>query len=180
MWSNYYLGSTKLVLQTAPVLNTRGPDIWGMFLCSQGCSYWVEQKRNKWLSKLKHNHPLFILSPFLSHAAYCKRAPNVQGSHDSEEHDVSSDEEQRPNEMCNCWTSKKVSAHKGKETNLQWSNKRNKRCWHMLLFLHHFTRKYGSPFTSTMNNWIVVTLEDQKCNRQHYISGRAWRHIQRL
>lgn len=78
-----------------------------MFLCSQGCSYWVWRKGNKWLSKLKHNHPLFILSPFVSHTAYCKRTPNVQRSHDSEELDVSSDEEQRSNEMCNCWRSKK-------------------------------------------------------------------------
>lgn len=79
---------------------------------------------NKWLSKLKHNHPVYLVT-FLSHTAYCKRTAIVQRSHDSEEHDVSLDEEQRSNEMCDCWTSKKCQ--RTKERRRTYRNMRKKK-----------------------------------------------------
>lgn len=163
----------KAVLQTAPKAHIFGR----LFSVVKAAVIGCRKIENKWLSKLQHNHPLFILSLFLSHTACCKRTANVQGSHDSEEHDVSLDEEQHSNEMCNCWASKK-SKHT-KERRQTYRNMRKKGCFFMLFFLHYFTKRNVYPLTSTMNNWIVFAFEDQKCNRQRDSSGRAWLHIWR-
>lgn len=126
---------------------------------------------NKWLSKLKHNHPLF-----LSHTAYCKRTANVQRSHDSGEHDVSLDEEQRSNENVLLLNVKKVSVCT-KERRQTYRNMGKKRVFVYAFISALFHKENVYPFTNTLNNWIVFNLEDQKCNRQRDSSGRARLHV---
>lgn len=126
----------KAVLQTAVEAHKSGSCFSVVKVAVIGFS----KKENKWLSKLKHNHPLFILSPCLSHTAYCKRTSNVQISWQR-----GAWREFRwraaPERSVRLLNIKKVSAHKRKETELQYRNLRNKRCWLLFLFLHYFTRK---------------------------------------
>lgn len=80
---------------------------------------------NKWLSKLKHKHPLFILSRFsrIQHIVNARRM--CRGLTTARSMTWALDEEQRSNEMRDCWTSKKCQ--RAKERRRAYRNMREKK-----------------------------------------------------
>lgn len=90
-------------------------------------------------------------------------------SHDSEEHDVSSDEEQRPSEVCDCSTSKKCQHSIG-----TCGTKGVGFCFYFCII----SQEKRLPFCKHKEQFnCFYTLEDQKCkNRTLLLWSRVTTH----